>query len=316
MPEVSEMSQQSKELEEIRQLIRGSGLEEKVFLEKEFAPLNARIAAVRGQLIVTHTRLYEPMTYSSDPRDESRLILTERIQIGIITDKTRVSVETEDTLHFYNTLIFDVQTLYPKEKSSSKQIPAFYIPQGIFTLPVVYFRDRPPAAEGKVVFPLIKNKPRLKLYTGDAEAIPFLQSELKGYEYTALSRDSGRELPLNPELESKIRKEQLNAYNELKDALREYLLVGVKQFLSSSPVQKTIGESFLDEQIGTPKDILSSCLRKVQERNYDKDGRVISIDEDVGVRTEIDMKRYFSHMLEKYSFLVQQLKYSSHFKDK
>lgn len=311
------------ELDEIRQAIEESGLDRGAFLAQAFSPLNQRIAAVRGELIAIHTRLYEQMDFSSNPDDETLVTLEERTQAGLITEKTRIPTCAEERA-FDAELISGVRVVYPQDALSLLRT-SFSVLLLQQALPTLYFRNRPPVAKGKTFFEIKERKPRLELYIGDAEALPYLQSRLKGYEYVELRRLSGRDLPLSPQVEKKIREEQLETYEGVQHALQIIAVLTQKRDARLDAISQQGGEAAFDHgthveladeftekmrwnpEIGKAQDSLARHLYQARSWQYNTEGLTILIESDVGVKTEIDMKKYFSHMLEKYAPLLQLL---------
>ncbi len=313
-------SAQIEELEEIRQLSSKSGLAEKEFLAHAFAPLNERLAASVGQLVSILTRIYEPFIHSSDQDDEPPYGLEERTQVGVITDKTQL----EGTEHLSDSKLFlQVRVVYPENKlSRSDPQTSFYLDPRTFAVPLLYFRDRPPVADGKILG-FSEKRPRLELYIGNAEVAPFLQSRLKGYKYMMVRRHSGCDLPLTSSMEKKIQEEQLELYDQTRSTLHKMGLLEQKRDARLALIQEHGGEAAFDHgthieltstnteraawnsRISEHRDALACCLRIAQERNYAAEGVAIRLNEDVGVMTEINMKEYFAHKIKKYASLLK-----------
>lgn len=307
------------ENEEIRNLIKKSGLEKKEFLTKAFKPLNAKISSARGELIAIHTRTYEKIDLGSDPNEPSHLGLEERTQVGLITDKT--SIENEFNL---SRLIDNVKVIYPQNSFSSQPETSFSLLSFNFALPLIYFKDRPPAiAEGEERLGIHEKRSRLEIYIGDNESTSFLQKTLKGYEYMVIRRLSGRGLPIGNEIALKIRNEQFEVYEQARNAILLLSKLVQRRDARLSAIKGQGGEaafnhgthieftSEISEQLRFKENTdgvqrsLSRALYQAKARNYHEDGMTLEIQEDQGVKKIIDVKEYFSHKLQDYSHLLK-----------
>lgn len=106
-------------------------------------------------------------------------------------------------------------------------------------------------------------QPRLELYIGDINAVPFLQERLEGWRYLQLAELLGYNLPITESLRKKIEDEQLDIF----DAAIGFENHGWKT---------------------------EEMIRTAVERSYHKNGAQLTRPIAPGVEMHIDLRKFFA----------------------
>jgi len=259
------------EFQELMGICNERNITPEKLLEEKVAPLQELISKSQGELIGALTRGYEQCSHGMSSIHYG---LGEILYAGIITSKTRFPSKKDSV--GLGDFLFGIEKSHSVRLNSGSGEDFVKRDNGIFGSwmkdywGLLYFMDRPPQVPENSVkygcfgiqstaYPI--EKPRLELYLGNKQTLPFLQENLEGWRYLRLSKLLGCDLSVNDELAKKIEGEQL----ELFDKMRE-----------------TSGDKFL------------SLLRTAIKRGYHEIGGVVQREIDAGVIMQINLKEFFS----------------------
>lgn len=304
------------EYHEMEKICQEKNLTTEKLLEEKLTPLKSRISESEGELIGALNRNYQHNSHGM------RLIqywLKETLHAGIITSKTRFAPRGSAF-----SFVLGIKKPFSLELSGTgrdftKETDNSFtrILPDIFRL--FYFMERPPTIPGdswesscygdrRIAFPT--KKPRLELYIGDGEAIPFFQKQLKGWRYLQLAELLDYNLPVTDEIAKKIEEEQLALYEEMIKT-EDRVSTLIKEKKARIELVKSTGGvihhgthiELTDEFVENIKynPLLKETREKVEEllktaikRKYHERGIKISKKIDAGVTEQIDLKEFFS----------------------
>ncbi|MBS3099872.1 hypothetical protein J4463_01505 [Candidatus Pacearchaeota archaeon] len=321
------------EYEEIKGIYKQRQISAEKLLEEKVMPLQKRVSRFSGELIAVLTRDYEQIS-TCTPASYG---IKEEVYIGIITPQTRFPavewLRDPYNINFCGVILSGVENPHSLELDSGFEREFRKEEKGEFhswslsdTVTLLYFMERPPQAPatpkesgcfGGIDHLLIETQePRLELYIGSGEAVPFLQEKLRGWEYLQLAETLEQALPIPEELERRIEKEQLDLYDKLKKeeqkarALTERrerrlnsLTNGEGIFYYEGGIELTdevVEWNRYSPSIEESKRRIRGLVNTAVNRGYHETGRQIRRVLDVGVVKNINIKEFFSHRKEMY----------------
>ncbi len=309
------------EIKEIAEECKRRNIRDIDLIKERVAPLQEEFKSHPGQIFVTLTRTYD---HNSRPQ--------KNIFAGIITPETCLypfgetkslssfltGVKNACSLDLYGSYL----DLFIKNDSS---FGTFDITAAL----LLYFRDRNPEFEdsrtdpnehlrGIPVFDSEEN-PRFETHIGDEKALPFLEKELRGYQYVQLSDLLGKPLPITSHVRAKIEEEQLEIYSKIVSSeaairaitgkIKENDALAKKDAASFDGVciRPYVESCFtrLPEHIDEARGKLESAINAASKRRYAEYGLNIGRNIEVGTSQIFDMKVFFSDRLEKYKTLIR-----------
>ena len=296
LSEITEITHQGKDIQEL--------------LEEKLAPFKEKISQANGQLITALTRRYE--SRSCGMRRPVYGLET-MLYTGIVTPETKfhgLDDHYSFLLGIKNAHYLDLSSEIDFRRNEKGNF-GIWVPS---VLTLLYFMERPPVdPESLASFfeGILKPKPRLELYIGDQEAIPFLQNTLEGWRYLQLSQLLEYELPVTSEITQKIEGEQLEIYKAITQAEEKLKVLTRERDVRLGLVKATEGvihhgshieltderiERFkYKEEIEVARARVVDLVKKAIRRGYHENGRTINRPLDVGVTQIIHLKEFFYH---------------------
>jgi hypothetical protein len=212
------------EFEKLKSICEERKITPEKLLEEKFAPLQKKISKSQGELIVALTRDYKQYSHGMTP---IHYFLNETLYAGIITPRTKFPIKGYPFEFFLlginkpHSLEIDISW----EKDFKKRDDERFGNSRIGYLNLLYFMDKSPEIPDdswehggfgsySTVFPT--EKPRLELYIGDQQSIPFLQQNLEGGKYLQLAKLLEYDLPVTDNMQKKVRYEQSRIFNDIE----------------------------------------------------------------------------------------------------
>lgn len=298
--------------------IKESKLSQKDYFTRCTDSFNKELEGREGQLIVALTRRFSQNDFCSDPSVHLGLAnLEEEVQIGLITNKTKVGAS--DNLLMHSPFVKNVEKAHHLGGNglwAEAYTNAFTEKENVLFL--LAFHDEPPKGTpdynsggcfgGNVQTYTPTKKPRLEFFIGDEKAMHFMQSNLKGYQYQLASNFLGRDLPLSEELEDKIKKEQVDLFEGIRAHEKDFLLKNAKYNLlrdtAKSGAVPEVDEVAIilnkSPAVNSSKEDLLHLVRIAKSRKYDLYGIETRVDVEEGVVLDLNLKTYFSSRINKY----------------
>jgi len=295
-------------------------------LEEKLAPLQLKISESPGQLMGAVTRNYKQSSFGIKPVN---YLLETTLYAGIITPETRFVTERPSLLEnpfsfafisgIKNPCSLDVRCLTQTEEFRKNERGEF----NLFSANIahlLYFMERPPRVPqngiGEGCFPseaitTQTAKPRLEVYTGNEETIPFLQIDLAGWQYASLSKILGYDLPITEKIDKRIEQEQMEIYELVVRAEKEVKDLTRKRDARVELARETGGiiphefhtemtneniEKFRhNPAIRQARDHLETLVKTAIRRGYHENGKTVHRKLDAGVNQTLYLKEFFSH---------------------
>ncbi|MEK6915351.1 MAG: hypothetical protein AABW89_02325 [Nanoarchaeota archaeon] len=274
--------------------------------------LNQKVNQHCGELIAASSREYE--SYGCGGR---QLRLRERFEVGTITDRTEF------------TDCFTTNAFLSGVKTSKRETSDFY-GASYDVMSLVADMDKPPEPPARSFHDLDGNpfrpiriyefeefferteSPRLALWIGDAETIPYLQNRLEGHVYMTLARTLERELPMTEKILRKIENEQFDLYKSIKNEENRLgkLTAEINRRLGELKEARRNGEDIIEDEVcinlnfgptvSESRNGLIALVRRARERRYAKEGLRVERKKDSGVVEVIDFGEFFEDRIKRY----------------
>ncbi|MDE1865357.1 MAG: hypothetical protein KGH94_01810 [Candidatus Micrarchaeota archaeon] len=280
-------------------------------LEPKLRGFQERLRTHEGELVAV-----KALSPTNDLYD---YLLIKTVNVGIITPKTTFPVTEQAVKDSHlGTIMLNVKN--PVEVFLDEGYPKFingketiYNHRLLDFVVALYFHDRQ-AGE-------FNSEPRLKFFIGNGEAVPFLASELKGYQYAGLSKVLQVELPMGPTVTAKMNDEKIELYRDVikaEGAFENYdkwlsarigrANASKGQKISTQPQMPTDDlhdEVSLRLNFGPELNERERTLMRNVElgiaRGYHKEhGVIIEINEDAGVKRTLDVGKFFYDRMLRY----------------
>lgn len=273
------MDNMESEFRELVQICRERGVTPEQLLEEKVAPWQERISRSPGELIAALTRDFKQCSYGGTP---VHYTLSETLHTGLITPETRFLITEMSPFDF----LLGVNKPYSIEMDSVWEIDFRERNDGSFgpttimlSSELLYFMDKPPEVPAdsmecgcfgshSTTFPT--EKPRLELYVGNQQAVPFLQQNLEGWRYLQLAKLLGYDLPVTDDVRKKIEKEQLSLFDNMRPIEARSL------------------------QFEEDKKRFLGLLKTAVKRGYHESGVQVERKLDAGVVVHINLQEYFA----------------------
>lgn len=299
------------ELNELQSICKNKKVNIEQLLEETVAPLQKKISKSQGQLIGALTRNYEQCSHGMTPVDYT---LKETLYTGIISPETKFP-QTEDlftifllginkpySLDLNSNLERDFKECYDNEFTNNKT----------FRWNLLYFMDKPTeipenswehGCYGSHTTCLLTKKPRLELYIGNKQTIPFLQEKLEGWRYLQLSKLLEYNLPVTENITKKIEKEQLQIFDKIKSTESE-----IRSLTKEKKVrlENTTNENYMEltntfvenlksnPQMKNSRYNILRLLETAIKRGYHENGVQVEKQLDAGITMNINLKDFFA----------------------
>ncbi len=311
------------EIEEIKNTCNERKITPEKFLEEKLAPFQEKISKSKGELIGALTRGYEESSFGMNPVWYSS---KETLYAGLITPETRFPSKKEMIRSFLlgvdKSHSLELDRNHERDFYKSKD-NSFFDFNNLFG--ILYFLDKPPVVPedafesgcfGSRSTVIPTKKPRLELYVGNNETIPFLQKNLEGWRYVQLQKLLDYYLPIDEEITKKIEKEQLEIFDKIKKTeFGVSSLIHEKEKRSgiinnfdgviSHGMYLELTDEFVENMKYNPlikegRDNILRFLETAIKREYHENGKKIEKKLDAGVIMQIDLKEFFSNRKEKF----------------
>lgn len=306
------------EIDELRRICEERKITPEQILEERVALLQEKILNSQGELIGAVTRDYEQRSYD---RTSVHYSLEEVLYIGLITQKTRFPIKGDS----YEVFLSGISKPYSLEVNSSWERDFIERNDESFGnwltdhWRLLYFMDKPKEVPGdswkhgcfgshSTVFQT--EKPRLELYIGNQQTIPFLQQNLEGWRYLQLAKLLKYDLPVTDNMKKKIENEQLNIFDEIrateakvrqltKEKERRVELTKATDGVIHHGTYIELTDEFIENlkynpQIRESRNRILELLKTVIKRGYHETGMQVDRQLDAGVIMKIDLKDFFS----------------------
>jgi len=308
------------EIEEIKKTCNERKITPEKLLEKKLAPFNEKISQFKGQLIGALTRGYSESSSGMNPVWYSQ---RETLYAGIITPETRFPFKGEMIGSFLlginKSCSLELGHTFERDFYENKN-GGFFDFNNLFG--ILYFLDKPPVVPedsythgcfGSHSTTFQTKKPRLELYLGDKETIPFLQ-QLEGWRYVQLQKLLNYYLPITEEITKKIEKEQLSIFDKIrktefevhsliKEKEKRLGIINQTDGVISHGAYLELTDEFVENMKYNPsikegKNQILDLLKTAIKREYHENGKKTERKLDSGVIMQIDLKEFFSNRKE------------------
>lgn len=266
------------ELEELKKVCEDKKITIDQLLEEKVTPLYKKISSSQGELIGALTRNYEQCSHGMIPVHYS---LKEILYTGLITPETKFPKKEDLFIEFLSGInkaySLDLNSYWERDfkECNEKKFRNFKIDRWN----LLCFMDRPVeipkdswrhSCYGSSTTCPFTKKPRLELYIGDKQTIPFLQKKLEGWRYLQLSEILEYNLPVTDYVTKKIEKEQLEIFDKIK----------------------------LKESKNSQRKEIMKLLETAIKRGYHETGMQIEKQLDAGIIMKINLKDFFTQRKE------------------
>ncbi len=313
----------SAEFDELMGICKDRKIRPEQLLEERILPLQEKISNSQGELIGAITRNYERCPHGMNL---SYHVSRETLYAGVITSETKFPRKAGS----FGAFLLGIDNPYSLEINSSwerdfrKSNNGGFDSGAINLWNLLYFMDKPAEIPkdswkqgcfgGYDLIPPTE-KPRLELYIGNNQTIPFLQQNLEGWRYLQLSKLLGYDLPITEDVRKKIEEEQLKIFDEMrKTESKAGLLAKEKERRieianSGGAIHHGTHIELTDEvaenlrynpQIVEGRDKVLRLLRTAINRGYHENGIKVNRELDAGVVMKINLRDFFSQRKDKF----------------
>lgn len=306
------------EFDELKKICEDRKVTPEQLLEEKVAPLQERISSSQGELVGALTRDYKQCSHGITP---VHYALRETIYTGLITPETRFPIKG----YSFGVFLLGVDKPYSLEINSSWERDFREGSDGSFGnwmtdhWRLLYFMDKPIKipedswqhgcfGSHSTAFPT--EKPRLELYIGNQQTIPFLQQNLEGWRYLQLSKLLGYDLPITDGIAKKVEDEQLKIFDEMiateskvrsliKEKERRVELAKSTDGAIHHGAYIELTDEFVENLRYNPKiresrDKVLGLLKTAINRRYHETGTQVDRQLDTGVVMRINLKDFFA----------------------
>ena len=306
------------EFDKLKRICEDRKITPEQLLEERIAPLQERISKSQGELVGALTRDYKPCSHGMTPVYYS---LRETLYTGVIGLQTRFPIKDNS----FEVFLLGVDKPYSLEINSSWERDFREGNDGNFDnwmtdhWKLLYFMDKPAEipedswqydcfGSHSTAFPT--EKPRLELYIGNQQAIPFLQKNLEGWRYSQLSNLLGYDLPVTEGIAKKVEDEQLTIFDEMrkteskvrsltKEKERRVEIANVTDGAIHHGAYIELTDEFVENmrhnpQIRESRDRILGLLKTAIKRGYHESGIQVDRQLDAGVVIRINLKDFFA----------------------
>ena len=277
----------------INEEAKKTGLSKEELIRIKLEPFNDKIRKSGLGLIAALIRGYKISTLSSAPDKTNDYHMHERLQVGIITGRSEISIPSERQHDLFEgcsaTFARGIEKAHTIDERFNRRVINPNNQTGFYTsgfggdiLSLLYFHDIPPQTPPDVfVGGLVGtrpsaipcSKPRLDFLIGDDEVVSYLRENLKGYEYRMVEKALAKVLGDGDGIKKKISDEHADIYHGILGA-----------------------EAVNDRSLAI------ALTEEARIRGYDKSNLVFdSVPIDVGVTQDIDFAKFFADRIRKYS---------------
>jgi len=306
------------EFDELKKICEDRKITPEQLLEERVAPLQKKISGSQGELVGALTRDYNQCSHGMTPVHYAS---RETIYTGIITPETRFPIRGDS----FGVFLLGVNKPYSLEINSSWERDFQEGNDGSFcnwmTDPwrLLYFMDKPAEipedswqhgcfGSHSTVFPT--EKPRLELYVGDQQTLPFLQQNLEGWKYLQLAELLSYDLPITEAIRKKVEDEQLKIFDSVRATETKVCSLTNEKERRVKLAKATDGaihhgayieltDEFVENirynpQIRESRDRVLGLLKTAIKRGYHETGMQVERQLDAGVVMRINLKEFFA----------------------
>lgn len=306
------------EFEELKKIYEERKVTPEQLLEERVAPLQERISKSQGELIGALTRDYKQCSHGMTHVHYS---LRKTLYTGLITPKTRFPIKGDS----FGVFFLGVDKPHSLEINSSWERDFREGNDGSFGnwmtdhWKLLYFMDKPAEVpedswehgcfgSHSTAFPT--ERPRLELYIGNQQTIPFLQQNLEGWRYLQLAKLIGYNLPMTDDIARKVEDEQLKIFDDMRTTeakVRSLTKEKEKRIELAKSTDGAIHHGFYIEltdefvenlrynpQIRESRERGLGLLKTAIKRGYHETGMQVDRQLDAGVVMRINLKDFFA----------------------